>query len=298
VSYKNRNSVALSVLLLLVLGIGLYLCFVYQPGKIQKYQKEIKKIQGQLRDNSEQMGEISSMQNELRETVHRWNNRTKEIPEFDISSQTYGYLSDIIDESGFMKMNMELTGSKRTPRYGYNIYKLSGVSEFQNIFRFIWLLENGRKLYKIAGVSLEGEEDTKDTTEFPKIDVTYDMELHAYFTPEKSLGAPVVRPDSIPQPITSNPFMPSILKVPPPNVKHLLEVDKINVKALSSDKILVMDPNGRLVTLNIGDPVYLGKLTAIYPQEGIAEFTLNSGGIVSVVKKPIVYEKNLGGLTK
>ena len=90
-SYKNRNSVALAVILFLVLVVGIYISFIYQPGKINKYRKEAKAIEAQLKDNTLQTSAITSMQEKLRETVHRWNNRTKEIGESDISSRTYGY---------------------------------------------------------------------------------------------------------------------------------------------------------------------------------------------------------------
>ena len=296
-SYKIRNSIALGVLLFLVIGIGGYISFIYQPGKINKYRKEAKAIEAQLKDNTLQTSAITGMQEKLRETVHRWNNRTKEIGESDISSQTYGYLSDIIDESGQLRLNMAFTGAKLNGKYGYNTYKLTGNAEFPNIFRFIWLLENGRRLYKISSVTLHGEEQTKATEEFPTINVHYEMELSAYFTSETSLGRPVMKPDSVPQPITSNPFLPDVLKLSPQNVHNLLDVASINVKAVASGKALVMDQTGRLITLQVGDEVYLGKMTATHPQEGVVEFTLNNGGIVETVTKQIVFEKKSQGIT-
>lgn len=296
-SYKIRNSIALGVLLFLVVGIGGYISFIYQPGKINKYRKEAKAIEAQLKDNTLQTSAITGMQEKLRETVHRWNNRTKEIGASDISSQTYGYLSDIIDESGQLRLNMTFSGTKSDAKYGYNTYKLTGIAEFPNIFRFIWLLENGRRLYKISSVTLHGEEQTKATEEFPTMAVHYEMELSAYFTSETSLGKPVMKPDSVPQPITSNPFLPDILKLSPQNVHNLLDVATINVKAVASGKALVMDPAGRLITLQIGDEVYLGKMTATHPQEGAVEFTLNNGGIIETVSKQIAFEKKSQGIT-
>jgi hypothetical protein len=297
VSYKIRNSIALGVLLFLVIAVGGYISFIYQPGKINKYRKEAKAIEAQLKDNTLQTSAITGMQEKLRETVHRWNNRTKEIGESDISSQTYGYLSDIIDESGQLRLNMAFTGAKLNGKYGYNTYKLTGNAEFPNIFRFIWLLENGRRLYKISSVTLHGEEQTKATEEFPTINVHYEMELNAYYTSETSLGRPVMKPDSVPQPITSNPFLPDVLKLSPQNVRNLLDVASINVKAVASGKALVMDQTGRLITLQVGDEVYLGKMTATHPQEGTVEFMLNNGGIVETVSKQIVFEKKSQGIT-
>jgi hypothetical protein len=280
----------------MVLIIGGYVSFVYQPGKIKKYRAEAKKIESKLQDNTLQTSAITGMQEKLRETVHRWNNRTKEIGEFDISSQTYGYLSDIIDESGSLRLNMTYSGTKVTAKFGYNTYKLTGVAEFPNIFRFIWLLENGRRLYKITTINFHGDEQTKINQEFPTLQIRYDMELNAYYSPERSLGKPVMRPDSVPQPITSNPFLPSILKLSPLNVRDLVDVSSINVKAVAPGKALVMDQKGKLITLQVGDEVYLGKLTATHPQEGAVEFTLNNGGIIETVSKQIVFKEKTRGI--
>lgn len=292
-SYKIRNSIVLAALIFLVSVIGSYVTIFYQPKKIEQNLKESKKITAQLQDNSEQMIAIEQNQDKLRETMHRWNNRIKEISESDVSSQTYGYLSDIIDESGAqqLKMNLALTGTTEGATIGFNTYKITGVSEFANIFRFLWLLENGRKLYKIKNVTFRSEEVGADSMEFPQIVIQYDMDINAYFTKEKTLGMQVMRPDSTPQPIMSNPFQPSILRKTPANVRNLVDVDRISVKATANGKALVMTEDGKLVTLMVGDEVYLGKVANIIPKDGVIEFTLNDGGIVHTKRKQIQFEK-------
>lgn len=292
-SYKLRNTIILAVLIFLVTVIGGYVTIFYQPKKIDQNKKETIKISSQLQDNTDQMNSIEDSQRRLRETLHRWNNRVKEISASDVSSQTYGYLSDIIDESGAqqLKMNLSLTGSKSEGTVGYNIYKITGSSEFPNIFRFIWLLENGRKLYKISSLTLRGDEITNDSLEFPKISISYDMEINAYFTQEATLGMPVMKPDSTPQPITSNPFLPNVLKMTPSNVRNLVDVDRVSVKATANGKALVMNEQGKLLTLQLGDEVYLGKVSNIIPREGVVEFILNDGGIVYTKRIQIQFEK-------
>jgi hypothetical protein len=277
----------------LVTIIGGYITFFYQPKKIEQNTKETKKITAQLQDNTGQLNSIAQVQSKLRETLHRWNNRIKEISESDVSSQTYGYLSDIINESGAqqLKMNLSFISSKNLKQYGYNTYKLNGVTEFPNLMRFIWLLENGRKLYKISSLNIRSAEVQTDSTEYPQISIAYEMEVNAYFSSEKSLSMQVMKPDSTPQPITSNPFQPSILSATPLNVRNLIDVNKISVKATANGKALVMKEDGRMVTLQVGDEVYLGKVTGVYPQEGMVEFTLNDGGIVSTKQVKIQFEK-------
>ncbi len=292
-SYKIRNTIALGVIFLLVIGVGIYLTMFFQPKKIKKTLDEVKKIEKQLQDNTAQLRAIAAMQNTLRETLHRWNNRTKEIPEMDLSSQTYGYLSDIINESGaeYLRMNMTYKGKKDAGKVSYNTYSLSGVSEFPNIFRFIWLIENGRKLYKINTLSLQSQEVLNEQTGNTIIKLNYNMDLQAYYSvTEKALSMQVMKPDSTPQPITGNPFQPAVLTKSPPNVRNLLNIEKISVKATSKEKALVMTDEGRLITLKIGDEVYLGKVSAIRPETSEVEFTLNDGGIISVRKKKIQFD--------
>lgn len=293
-SYKLRNTIALAVIILIVSLFGGYMTMFYQPNKIAANLKEAKKIEAQLQDNSAQIAAIEQNQAILRETLHRWNNRVKEISSSDVSSQTYGYLSDIIDESGAqqLKMNLALTGTKSEGNIGYNTYKITGTSEFPNIFRFIWLLENGRKLYKIKNLVLISSEEGADSLERPQISMQYDMDIEAYFTTEATLGMPVMRPDSAPQPIMSNPFQPSVFQKTPANTRKLVDVDKVSLKATANGKALVMNEDGKLITLQVGDEVFLGKVTNIVTREGVVEFVLNDGGILRTKRLTIQFENS------
>ncbi|MGE5314166.1 MAG: hypothetical protein ACM3Q4_05695 [Acidobacteriota bacterium] len=296
-SYKIRNTIVLGVLLLLVIVIGTYITVFYQPRKIAAYNKEAKKIEAQLMDDTGQRQAIAGLESTLRETVLRWENRTKEFSGSDAAAETYAFLSDAMDESGGqnLKVNVTFSGTKSvSPKISYNTYKLSGVSEFANIFRFIWLIENGRRLYKINALSLRSEEE--QLAGFNGIRMVFDFELQAYFTNEAALSQPVMRPDSAPQPITSNAFMPLIFANVPPNFKNLVDPDAIAVKALSAGRALVLAQDGRLTVLRVGSEVYLGKVTAIDAREGSITFTLNKAGITEVKKKFIVFEKQQRGL--
>lgn len=290
-SYKIRNTIALAVLLFLVFIIGGYISVISQPRKLKEIAKETQHVEIQLQDKTSQLAAISAMQNTLRETIHRWNNRLKEIPQFDISSQTYGYLSRIIDESGSMKLNMMFNGTKSFAQYGYNTYHVVGSAEFPNIFRFLWLLENGRRLYKITMISMKSQEKLDTTGNLPTIQLNYEMDIQSYFTSEQSLNTPVMNPDSTPEPIMSNPFEPAIFEQVPKNTKNLVDVNTISVKAVADSKALVMDGSGRLITLKLGDKVYLGKVETINPEDGSIVFKMNRGGIIDTVRKQIIFDQ-------
>ncbi len=76
----------------------------------------------------------------------------------DITSQSYAYFSHLIDLSGPIKLDMLYTGLQSKGNYGYNMYSLKGEAPFDSFYRFIWYLENDRKLYKIANMTVKGLE--------------------------------------------------------------------------------------------------------------------------------------------
>ncbi|HLP14879.1 MAG TPA: hypothetical protein VK470_01400 [Bacteroidota bacterium] len=298
-SYKIRNTIVLGVLLLLVAAVGIYITVFYQPRKITAYNKETKKIEAQLRDDLEQRHAIATLESTLRETVLRWENRTKEFAGSDAASETYAFLSDAMDESGAknLKVNVTFSGTKAVSnKINYNTYKISGVSEFANIFRFIWLIENGRRLYKINNLTLKAEED--QMSEFNGIRMVFDFELQSYFTNESALSQSVMRPDSMPQPITSNAFLPLIFTRVPANLRNLVDPENLLVKAVSAGRALVQTPQGRLIVLKPGMDVYLGKVLSINSSEGSITFSLNKGGIAETKKMFIVFEKKQRGLNQ
>jgi hypothetical protein len=299
VSYKIRNTIVLGVLLLLVAAVGTYITVFYQPRKIAAYNKEAKKIESQLKDDTEQRNAIGALESTLRETVLRWENRTKEFSGSDAASETYAFLSDAMDESGAknLKVNVAFNGTKAASnKISYNTYKISGNSEFANIFRFIWLIENGRKLYKINNLSLRSDED--QLTELTGVRMVFEFELQAYFTNEKALSQTVMRPDSMPQPVTSNAFMPLIFAHLPPNLRNLVDPDNILVKALSAGRALVQTAEGKLIVLKVGSEVYMGKVTAIDAREGSITIARNKAGIADVKKLFIVFEKKQRGMNQ
>ena len=295
-SYKIRNSIVLGVLLLLVFGVGGYITMFYQPRKIAGFNAEAKKIEAQLSDNTQQMSAIAAMETTLRETILRWENRTKEFTGSDAAAATYSFLSDTMDESGSknLKVNVTYGGTKSVSnKINYNTYKIAGNSEFANIFRFIWLIENGRRLYKIHNVLFKSEEH--QGADNAGVRMVFEFELQSYFTNESSLSQSVMRPDSTPQPITSNAFMPLVFATVPTNIRNLVNPQTVLVKALSSTRALVQTEDGRLITLKIGSDVYLGRVTSINAGEGTITFSMNKGGIAEVIKKSIVFEKNQRG---
>jgi hypothetical protein len=290
-SYKIRNSIALGVLLFLIFGVGIYVRAFDQTREADEIEVEIKQIDEELQNTPNLVNHFNDLSATLEDTKKRWENRNKDIPPADITSQTYAYFSRLIDLSGYVKLDMLYTGVEQKDNYGYNVYNLKGEAPFENFYRFIWYLENGRKLYKVTSITVKGLEvaPKEDKDEEGQVLVTFEMIVHAYFSSVAELARAPGERTITPNYLAVDPFTPVISSDIPPNVRSLIEIERSDLKAVIPGKAFVLDQDNIIGTLVEGDEVYLGYVTKILPDEGRIECTLNKGGIIEKVELKIRY---------
>ncbi|HSQ74572.1 MAG TPA: hypothetical protein VLT13_03400 [Bacteroidota bacterium] len=288
-SYKLRNSIALGILLLLILAVGTYIRAFNLPEKITALEKEIHKIDEELQNTPNLVNQFNDLSAVLTDTQKRWEGRNKDIPPVDITAQSYAYFSHLIDLSGEVKLDMVYTGTTSQANYGYNTYVLKGEAPFDNLYRFIWYLENDRRLYKIQTIALKGLEVAPTDEEEGKVLVTFDMNVQAFFSSVAELSSSLGERQRVPNVLAADPFEPVISAGLPPNIDGLVEIERSDLKAVIPGKAFVLDQNNTIRTMHEGDEVYLGYVTRIVPDEGRMECTLNKGGIIEKVELKIRY---------
>lgn len=288
-SYKIRNSIALGILLFLTLGVGTYIRAFNLPRKAKQIEKQVKLIDEELQNTPNLVNEFNDLSTLLTDTQKRWENRNKDIPPVDVTSQSYAYFSRLIDLSGYVKLDMVYNGVQTFGNYGYNIYNLKGEAPFDNYYRFIWYLENDRKLYKIQTITLKGVEIAPTEKEEGKMLVTFDMFVQAYFSSVAELSSSLGERSITPNVLNVDPFAPVISSGIPPNARDLVEIERSDLKAAITGKAYVLDQANNIRTLQEGDEVYLGYVTKIDPEGGRIECTLNKGGIIEKVELKIRY---------
>lgn len=288
-SYKLRNSIALGVLLLLIMGIGTYIRAFNLPKKARQVETQIKKIDEELQNTPNLVNQFNDLSAVLSDAQKRWEGRNKDIPPVDITSQSYAYFSRLIDLSGYVKLDMVYSGVQQMSNYGYNSYTLKGEAPFENLYRFIWYLENDRKLYKVQSLNLKGVEVAPTADEDSRVVVTFDMVVHAYFSSVSELSTSMGERAITPNVLNVDPFTPVIASGIPPNQRSLVEIERSDLKAVIPGKAFVMDQGNSIRTLREGDEVYLGYVTRIDPEGGRIECTLNKGGIIEKVELKIRY---------
>ena len=288
-SYKLRNSIALGILLFLILAVGTYIRAFNLPKKITALEKEIQKIDEELQNTPNLVNQFNDLSAVLTDTQKRWEGRNKDIPPVDITAQSYAYFSHLIDLSGEVKLDMVYTGTTSQTNYGFNTYVLKGEAPFDNLYRFIWYLENDRRLYKIQTIALKGLEVAPTDQEEGKVLVTFDMTVQAFFSSVSELSSSLGERQRLPNVLTADPFEPVISAGLPPNIDGLVEIERSDLKAVIPGKAFVLDQNNTIRTMHEGDEVYLGYVTRIVPDEGRLECTLNKGGIIEKVELKIRY---------
>jgi hypothetical protein len=289
VSYKIRNSIALGILLFLIVGVGTYIRAFNLPRKAKQIEKQVKLIDEELQNTPNLVNEFNDLSAVLNDTQKRWENRNKDIPPVDVTSQSYAYFSRLIDLSGYVKLDMIYNGVQSRGNYGFNVYNLKGEAPFENFYRFIWYLENDRKLYKIQNIALRGVEVAPTEKEEGKVLVTFDMIVNAYFSSVAELSSSLGERSITPNYLNVDPFTPVISSGIPPNARELVEIERSDLKAVITGKAYVLDQSNNIRTLEEGDEVYLGYVTKIDPEGGRIECTLNKGGIIEKVELKIRY---------
>ncbi len=290
---KVRNTIVLAAVFLFFFFLGMGWWWWWQPRQLDKIDKEIQSINKELEDLPGLTDEVQRLTTQYKDVKRRYDSRSKEIPQFDISSQTYEYMSQGIDEAGFLKFDMRFLGTRQRTSWGYNAYKIDlGEAQFENLFKFIYFLENGQQLYKISSMELEHKEVIDDETKEVIKWIAFNMEIHAFFVrniPElgtslaaKSLSMIVAPYDPFRNIITQ------IISTEPPFGE--VDADRSEVKAVLPGKAFVLT-NNSLIVLHLGDKVWRGSITRISPTESSVEFTLNEGGVVRKLTKKIMFDK-------
>jgi len=293
VTNKVRNTLVLSAVLLLFVIIGMAWWWWWQPRQLKKIDKEVQAINKELEDLPGLTDEVQRLTTQFQDVKRRYDSRSKEIPQFDISSQTYEYMSRGIDEAGFLKFDMKFLGTSEKLSWGYNAYKLDlGEAQFENLFKFVYFLENGQRLYKISSMKLEQKEaidqDTKEVTKW----IAFDMEIHAYFVrniPELATSLAAKSLTMIVSPY--DPFRNMITQTLSTEAPlGEVDADKVDIKAVLPGKAFVL-ANSTLIVLHLGDKVWRGNVTRVSPGESAVEFTLDEGGITRKLTKKIMFDK-------
>ncbi|MBO6524406.1 MAG: hypothetical protein JJ971_11305 [Balneolaceae bacterium] len=284
-SYAVRNTIILLVTLFLIAGSGLGYTKFYLEGEITSLQEEVNRKQQDL--NSKQ-----NINNEFTELNERYQTALQVIENYDKAlylsnkpDDVYDFLNTI-NEDGGNQIFFDFIYSDSIPdnQYGIINSSISGFGEYDALMSFINKIENSQLLNKINDVTISpGRQDDGENS------VTFSFGMESYYEKTQlfdstSLGVRIVENQNL---SSFNPLYPLIQSSLPPNEEGLVSVQSARIVGITANRVF-LSQGGRVVSLKVGDRVYLGYLSSIDLENKTATFELNLGGIQEVITLEVV----------
>jgi hypothetical protein len=291
-SFKIRNTVFLGAFLLLVVAGGLVYLKLIQPKALKTTEAAIKKAETEIGGLGGVHELVRQKEMMLREVRRKYESRSKVIPVNEISSQSYQYINQGLDQAGFLKFNMRFVETKSIGQYGYNTYVIEeGEGDFATLYKFLFFLENGSHLYKISNVMIDQKEAIDPKGEETRMWLSFNFNLFAYFTTVKELETSTAATSAVAMLAPFDPFNPIILsQIPTTAPEDEIDPEKVEIKAVVPGKAFVLYEHDLLVLVE-GDRVWRGLVTKINPSEGKVTFMINEGGVARKIEKTIKFTK-------
>ncbi|HYX05796.1 MAG TPA: type 4a pilus biogenesis protein PilO [Bacteroidales bacterium] len=277
-SYALRNTIILLIVLaVLTGGSWSYIHYVQE--------KQIDQLSNVLDGKKQRLHNDQGIANQYDEVVDKYarvkiklKNYHKMLPLTQDASKLYAYLNKTRTDHSQMDINFTVVGDSKVKKEGYGILKIniSGKGRYRDIFDFIRTIEYSspiNKVKKLAVNPVNGKELR---------DVNFTFELDSYYSNSKQdnkIAAKIVHPV---KKLSRNPFYPIIRSVEP-NKLGLPNVENSKLVGVGQDVIYIVDQNGKVQQLHIGDKVYLGSLVKTNLNNKSATFYLNKGGIFDKV---------------
>jgi len=241
---------------------------------IEEAEMERDRLRSELQGVQQSANMFATAQANYNDALYKRLNHPKELFRSHSSSGLYNYLQELNRDITFTQLNYSLSDSVLQNDHGIINVNIQGEGRYENLVNYLYRLEYSRPLIQIRTVQLD------NITDLERLDrVNFQVSLGAYYRrgdwtnyradlePSGPLGE-----------ILHNPYYPLIHEVPP-NTENLPNVDTSRLVVLTGSRAHIIDQNGTLQRLNIGDRVYLGRLTSISMSRGEAVFELNRGGI-------------------
>ncbi len=289
-----RSTIAIGVIWLVLLLVGGWYVYYKQAGDLEAVREENR----EAHEAHEQMQAKIDSRGEVRATLARltdlWYERKKVIPATEDARTSYNYFNWLGQQSGSMLMyDFIVLSEDPEASPPSRVYQLRGEDTFENLYNFVYYLEHHPLLYKIEQFNIDsaviGENEEGDVR-----GVRFDMRVKVYYGTSSSLPQSYSPRVVAAPPRLIDPFYPLILDKLPQNARGLALVDESKLQALTSDTAFIIDQKGKLLSLHVGDEVFLGYLTKIDVQNNECVFTLNLGGIIEKYTMRLNFENQRG----
>lgn len=272
--YSIRNTLILLTTLIIMIGGGYFYVQTVFSEDIENANTELEEKQAESQELQGTAAMFSTAQANYNDVLYSRLNFPKELLPSHNSSHLYQYLQELNSDLSFTGLNYTLNDSTLNEDHGIINVTVQGEGRYENLTNFVYRLEYSRPLIQIENVQID---NISEPERLDRVNFQLTMGAHYRRGEWTDYRSDLVQSGALGA-ISHNPYYPLIHPVPP-NTENLPDVDNSRLVVLTGSRAHIIDQNGVLQRLNIGDRVYLGRLSSIDLQQGEAVFTLNRGGI-------------------
>ncbi|HKJ31925.1 MAG TPA: type 4a pilus biogenesis protein PilO [Balneolales bacterium] len=275
-SFAIRNSLILIIVLIVINVTGWGFIHFKEWGKIDKLEQKLKSKNTKLENSRRAANQFDYYSQRYKEVNEKFQNFNKFLPPSLNASQVYAYLSSISNGDTFTQLNFTFKDSTIHEKYGVIHSKINGTGLYPNLFNMISLIEENKPINKIKNLIIEPVSGNEQHNM-----VNFSFDLDSYYNRSKVLRYYLASVNKKSLEHVFNPFYPLIRTVKP-NTNNLSDIDQSKLVSVSKNMIYLVDQNGKVKSLKVGDEVYLGALQSIDMKNKSATFYLNRGGIIDM----------------
>ncbi len=285
-SYAIRNTIILLVTLSIILGAGFSYSKFFLESKIQDLESSLASKESDLNSKLDINSQFTELNARYEAALEVMGNYDKILFPENKPDDVFDFLNDVNAEGGYL-INFDFIYSDSVPNNEYGILQSSvaGFSTYGALTDFVNRIEHSQLLNKVINLSVSPARQEEDLNM-----VNFSFELESYYE-KVSLFDSVSTEYAIQLKediSTYNPIYPLIQPTVEANLEGLTDPRSSRLIGMTSNRIFIRNQTGRIVSLKVGDRVYLGNLTSIDSENKTATFNLDIGGIAEVVTLEVV----------
>lgn len=281
---KLKNTLALVGLLVFILVAGGAYILIFQRGELSAKEDKLR----ELKANDYNTEQLTLQYEDLYKRAIVLDSvlaaRKFNIPQNLSSVKFYDFVTQLTNSlTEDTKVDVEFAEQKQERDFFYYEYKIKGTAPYNDLYKFIYSIEQSKELKKLSSISLSGF--VKNEQELgPKFLVSFSMVAHVYFSSDSRFATAEFVENDLSSRSLYDAFYPLLRNDVPPNTDGLLDVQGAKLLALVPEGAFLSSASGNTYLLWEGEPVYLGYLTSIDYKNNKVKFVINRGGVIEKVE--------------
>jgi hypothetical protein len=288
---KLKNTLALVGLLVIIIVVGGAYILIFQGRDLSAKEEKLRELKANDYNTEQLTLQYEDLYRRAISLDSILASRKFNIPQNLSSVKFYDFVTHLgYGLSGDTKIDVEFVEQKQDRDFFYYEYKVKGVAPYNDLYKFIFGIEQSKELKKISTISLGSlVQSGKDSS--PKFLVNFTLSVNVYFSSNNRFATAEFVENNLSSRSLYDAFYPLLRNDIPSNTEGLLDVQGAKLLALVPEGAFLSDAAGNTFLLWEGEPVYLGYLTSIDYKNNKVKFIINRGGVIEKVELQLEKEE-------